>query len=312
MDLIVRPYDRSESEAWNAFVAASKNGTFLLNRGYMDYHADRFEDRSYVVESGGQIIALLPANARDGALYSHQGLSYGGFIVSDTMTTPVMLDIFSAARKRWRADGFKRVEYKTIPSIYCALPSEEDRYALFREDARLFRRDVLCVLWPEGRPKMQGRRKRGAKKAQKAGVNVEQSQSFAAYWDVVTQNLSEKYDARPVHSLEEIEKLQKAFPENILLFEARLDGDVVAGSVIYESERVSHVQYIASTASGRDSGALDILFTTLLDRAAERNLIFDFGISNEEQGRVLNQGLIEQKEGFGGRAIVHDFYELEP
>ena len=29
---------------------------------------------------------------------------------------------------------------------------------------------------------------------------------------------------------------------------------------------------------------------------------FDFGISTEDDGRILNQGLIEQKEGFGARA----------
>lgn len=37
---------------------------------------------------------------------------------------------------------------------------------------------------------------------------------------------------------------------------------------------------------------------------------FDFGISNENNGRFLNRGLIAQKEGFGARTIVHDFYEL--
>ncbi|GLW61730.1 hypothetical protein Hthe01_20790 [Hydrogenophilus thermoluteolus] len=34
-------------------------------------------------------------------------------------------------------------------------------------------------------------------------------------------------------------------------------------------------------------------------------------LSSEQKGRYLNEGLIFQKEGFGGRVIVHDFYELE-
>ena len=48
---IVR-YTAEKADEWNAFVAESKNGTFLFNRGYMDYHADRFVDHSlmfYVV-----------------------------------------------------------------------------------------------------------------------------------------------------------------------------------------------------------------------------------------------------------------------
>ena len=38
---------------------------------------------------------------------------------------------------------------------------------------------------------------------------------------------------------------------------------------------------------------------------------FDFGISNEAQGRKLNQGLSYWKESFGASTIVHDFYEVQ-
>ena len=38
---------------------------------------------------------------------------------------------------------------------------------------------------------------------------------------------------------------------------------------------------------------------------------FDFGISNEQGGRKLNRGLIDQKEGFGARAVVHDHYAID-
>jgi hypothetical protein len=33
---------------------------------------------------------------------------------------------------------------------------------------------------------------------------------------------------------------------------------------------------------------------------------FDFGTADECDGRYLNRGLIDQKEGFGARAVVHD------
>ena len=38
---------------------------------------------------------------------------------------------------------------------------------------------------------------------------------------------------------------------------------------------------------------------------------YDFGIANEDEGWWLNEGLITQKEGFGGRAVVHEFYRLD-
>lgn len=33
-----------------------------------------------------------------------------------------------------------------------------------------------------------------------------------------------------------------------------------------------------------------------------------FGICTENNGNFLNEGLINQKQEFGGRGIVHDFY----
>jgi hypothetical protein len=38
--------------------------------------------------------------------------------------------------------------------------------------------------------------------------------------------------------------------------------------------------------------------------------IFDFGISTENSGFFLNEGLLFQKESFGGRAIVYETYKL--
>ena len=38
---------------------------------------------------------------------------------------------------------------------------------------------------------------------------------------------------------------------------------------------------------------------------------FDFGVSTEQRGSYLNEGLIFQKEGFGGRAICYDTYAID-
>jgi hypothetical protein len=212
-----------------------------------------------------------------------------------------------------RECGVSALHYKTIPTIYHWLPAEEDRYALFCADAVLTRRDVLSVIvFGRPTPPMQTRRRRGAAKADKNGVEVMQSEHWSAYWDILAAQLEKRYATRPVHSVAEIEILQKRFPDNIKLYVSRKGREVIAGTVIYESDLVAHVQYIASSEEGRAVGAVDKLFMELLDGPYREKPYFDFGISNEQQGRYLNRGLIEQKEGFGGRAVVHDFYRLEP
>lgn len=218
--------------------------------------------------------------------------------------------MFDALCTHMRDADLRMLQYKTIPWIYHRQPAEEDRYALFRAQARLTRRDVLSVVPAQDRIRYQERRSRGAKAARKAGVCVEESTDFAAFWQVLTDNLKVRHGVAPVHSLAEIELLAGRFPHAIRLFNAGHEGVVVAGAVVYETPRVAHVQYISASDAGRQSHALDHLFDSLLMSTYADKPFVDFGTSTEHAGTVLNAGLVEQKEGFGARTVVHDHYEL--
>ena len=68
---------------------------------------------------------------------------------------------------------------------------------------------------------------------------------------------------------------------------------------------------MASSAIGKEIGALDFVLNDLIKNIYRDYKYFDFGISNENNGQFLNEGLIAQKEGFGARAICHDFYKIK-
>jgi hypothetical protein len=311
MSMHIERYRSELAQEWNAFVTASRNATFLLDRGYMDYHRHRYQDHSLVLrDATARITSLLPANEHAGSLYSHAGLTYGGLLTSSRSGAADVLDMFKAIRGYLGGHGLAGLHYKTIPWIYHRQPAEDDRYALFRLGASLTRRDVLTVVPRMERLPYQERRRRGVKAARKAGLSVQESDAYAAFWQILSKNLQARHGVCPVHSLEEIEQLHARFPREIRLFTTLFDGAVVAGAVIYESDRVAHVQYISANEAGRRAHALDLLFDVLLTDTYRDKPYFDFGISNERAGQVLNQGLIEQKEGFGGRSIVHDHYEL--
>ncbi|WP_322030603.1 GNAT family N-acetyltransferase [Paraburkholderia sp. J76] len=304
-------YMREDKARWDQFVSESRNATFLLSRDYMDYHSERFVDHSLLIrDAKGALLALLPANQHDGTLQSHGGLTYGGVISSISMTTPTMLEVFDAVVGYLREQGFKRLAYKTIPSIYHRYPAEEDRYALFRLDARLTRRDVLSVIAQEPRIPFQKRRQRKITQAGKLALEIRTSNEYGPFWAILEENLAAAHGVKPVHTLDEIQMLAQRFPQNIRLHVCLEEGKVVAGVVVFDTGRVAHMQYISTSLRGRETGALDLLFATLIERDYAQRAFFDFGISNEDNGRYLNVGLIEQKEGFGARAVVHDFYEL--
>lgn len=311
MSLHLQRFRPEQADQWNAFVAASRNGTFLLDRRYMDYHADRFHDHSLVVsDDNDQLTALLPANEHAGQLYSHAGLTYGGLVLGPRGGAADTLAMLEAVRVYMGNNGLASLQYKTIPWIYHRQPAEDDRYALFRAGARLTRRDVLSVVARADRLRLQERRSRGVKAAIKSGVSVVESGDYAAFWPLLSQNLQSRYGVDPVHCLDEIERLHARFPDRIRLFTAHHGDELLGGALIYESHNVAHVQYISTSDAGRRMSALDLVFDSLLNGVYADKPYFDFGISNEQAGQVLNVGLVAQKEGFGARSVVHDYYEL--
>jgi hypothetical protein len=308
----VERYEKAAGPAWDDFVRKSKNGTFLFLRGYMEYHGDRFTDHSLIVrEDTGAIVTVLPANAAGELLSSHGGLTYGGFVTDDQMKLPRMLEVFDETFSFLRQNGFRRVIYKSIPHIYHSAAAEEDAYVLFLCEARLLRRGALTVATKSRPLPMQERRRRGARKAQKNGVTVQQSQDLPAYWRILTERLLEAYGTSPVHSLAEIELLHARFPDHIKLFAAFREEEMLGGVLIYESQNVAHAQYIAANERSRELGALDLVFEELLTQHYCSKKYFDFGTSDEEQGRKLNRGLIDQKEGYGARVVVQDHYDID-
>src|SRR4051812_12772214 len=305
-------YQTEWKTRWNEFVSAAKNGVFLFHRDYQEYHADRFPDASLLfIDDSEELIALMPATRSGSLISSHNGLTFGGIISRESMKAGLMLDLFDALLKTLRAEGVEKLIYKVVPHIYHRLPAEEDLYALFRNDATLIRRDVSSTLDMGRRLPFSKGRRWAIKQAQKSGIAVARSYDFTSFMRIEEQLLNERHDAQPVHTAAEIELLASRFRDNIKLFAAHQDKRMLAGIVIYESNEVAHAQYIGATEEGRACGASDLIVDYLLHDYYANKRYFDFGISTEDNGRYLNEGLIENKQGFGGRATVYDTYEVQ-
>lgn len=307
----VRRYEVSFKPQWDAFVDSAKNGQFMFRRDYIDYHADRFADHSLCIFRDEELLALMPGCARDGEFSSHAGLTFGGFITGERMRTPVMLEVLDAVSAYLREQNFKSMLYKAIPHIYHRIPAQEDTYALVRVGAKLSRCDVSVAVSRANPQSYSERRTRGMKKAQKAGVTFARSEDFDTYFAIVAGLLQDKYQSRPTHTSEEMRLLAGRFPDNIALWVAEKDGEMLAGVIMYVSAQVAHAQYIAASEQGKECGALDGLFNHLMTQAYPQQAYFDFGISTEQAGKHLNTGLIMQKEEFGARAVVHEFFSLD-
>jgi dTDP-4-amino-4,6-dideoxygalactose transaminase len=330
--MTIIPYSINRKETWDAFVEMSKNGTFLLKRNFMDYHSDRFFDCSLLIYSGispdeefkerrlttKDLVAVFPANwdKEHQTVYSHQGLTYGGLLVLPEVTQKEVMDMMQAIVQYYRdMMQAERIVYKPIPYIYSSIPSGEDLYALFRAGARLTRRLVSTCVSMSNPMKMSTLRIRQARKAVDNGFYIDRmtegdTETLREFWTLLEEVLEKYHHAQPTHTFREMSLLMSQFPKNIKLYIVRHEKSIVAGSVIFEWRKVAHVQYIASGEEGRTFGALDLLFRHLINERYKQFDYLDLGTSNENDGRYLNEGLIHQKEGFGGRAVCYDTYEV--
>jgi hypothetical protein len=306
--LTVRRYAPPDADAWDAVVGCSRNGNLMHRRGYMDYHADRFVDCSLIVERKGEAVAVFPASISGNRVTSHGGLTYAGLIATHALRAESTLAAFGLLRGHYRELGVDGVLYKAVPHVFHAYPAEEDLYALHRLGARLVRRDLSSVIALQETFDFTPGRRRAVAKARKAGIRLQSGGDPAAFHGLLAEVLR-RHDTSPTHSLAELRLLQARFPRQIVLHEAHDGDELLAGAVVYDFGRAVHTQYLAASEQGRQRNALNLLLAELVGGIYADRMYFSFGISTEQQGCVLNEGLVSQKEYFGARAVVHDFYE---
>lgn len=309
-------YEDKYRKDWDEFVSSSKNGTFLFLRGFMDYHKARFTDCSLLFEDKGKITGSFPANIVEDTVFSHGGLTYGGLMTTrktSYLEVRQMLDITTDFYKR--TFQARKMLYKPVPPIYHLYPAEEDLYYLFSHKGKLVTRAISSVIDLRSPLPFSTLRKRHVSKALRNGLvtcETQDEEAWSSYWTILTDVLRKRHHLSPVHSIEEITLLRTRFPDKIKLFVTKKEGRIIAGCVVFITTQVLHIQYIAANDEGCSMGALDLLFHDILTSTYSKEAAYlDFGISTENDGQELNEGLLFQKEGFGGRAVCYDRYEID-
>jgi hypothetical protein len=277
----------------------------------MEYHQDRFQDFSLMVFEGEKLVSVLPANKVDDKAISHQGLTYGGFVFSEKIKMIQVLAILQTTLQYLNAKQIKALHLKLIPTIYTTCFSEEINYALFLAEAKIPRRDCLSVIDMTKPFSFSKDRKQCIRRGEKNNLIIKEELHFELFWNtILIPNLQQKHQVKPVHSLEEIICLQQKFPNNIRHFNVYNNDEIIAGTTVFVTNKVAHPQYISGNEQKNELGSLDFLYSHLITEIFKDKAFFDFGISNEDQGRKLNFGLQFWKESFGTKTIVQDFYEV--
>ncbi len=307
----IKKYSDSQKNEWDVFCNNSKMPLFMFNRNFMDYHKDRFTDCSLLFYEDDNLCAVFPASEKQSELTSHGGLTYGGFILGAGAKQHTVNDCFTALVNYAKTNGFTKIIYKNIPHIYHKQGAEEDLYSLFVNGAKILKVEPSTVINLKNPLKMPKGRKAQISRARREGVEIKESTDFKSFMSIEEEVLEVRHGVKAVHTAAELALLHSYFPKNIRLFAASYQDKMIAGALIFEYENVVHTQYMAANDTARQIGALDLAISFIIDTYKETKTWLDFGISSEDSGRILNEGLIAQKEGFGGRTNTYMTWEID-
>jgi hypothetical protein len=307
----IRKYTSADNSAWNEFIALAKNATFLFHRDFMDYHQDRFEDYSLIVEDGKSWVAVLPANRIEDTLFSHQGLTYGGLVIKDNFERTTIITIFESLKDYLKTNQFRNFFIKPILPFYTDASYFEMEYSLVQKKADLYRKDINLFIDFKSNYLISKSKLKHFRRVSSLGLEIREDANFQLFWNhVLIPRLKEKHNANPVHTVEEIIYLHSKFPENIKQFNVYYENEILAGITLFVFKNGVKSQYGATTSLGEKKRALDFLFITLLNEFKDKFDFFDMGTVSENEGKSINQGLLKQKQELGCSISEQNYYSF--
>ena len=327
MSYIIQPYTESQTEKWDSFVMRhAMNGTFLHTRRFLSYHPQgRFEDASLMVYNNQELCAVIPAAAQtvDGRrmLRSHPGSTFGGIIIGPEMLrAPKLVELVKDVDAYAREQGYEACEMKLTSDLFATLPTDALQYALYHagytDEVEIAAYLPICEKTHEELVADYSFNKRyDLKKCEKAGLSMRRihtHEELKTFYDLLCWNL-QKFDAKPVHTLEELLDFhdERLKDEVVFIGVYDPDGRMVAGACLFwfEQAQVMHTQYLATAPDVKKYVPSTCLYDSVirmgLEMGAEK---ISFGTSTHDRGRVLNTGLIQNKEGYGSLHSLNRIY----
>jgi hypothetical protein len=320
MSFTVHPYRPEDAAAWDAFIKTARNGTIFHTRRFLAYHPEgRFTDASLILRDGDAIVGVLPAAAREKALVSHPGASYGGLVVGDDASvtdTGAMLDAVLTHAKEEGYDGLSML--RLPPASLQKRYSEDQHYWLYHKGFRLTRCEMdgavdLTGLTEETVPaSLTSKCRNMIKQAERANIEVRLSNDFASFWPLLEGVLEGRHGAKPTHTLDEIRKLHELLPDGFRLLAAYKDGAMVGGIVLVTiHDQALYTLYMAQEYTAQQYHPMHLLVLEAIKLGlCEGRRVLHLGVSTEDGGRVINEGLFFFKESFGCRPVRRESWEF--
>ncbi len=323
----IKKYSDNYEKVWDDFVLnKSINGTFLHTRSFLNYHPkERFEDCSLLFfNKKNNLAALIPAckdPADSQCFFSHKGSTYGGIVIDKKhYNANSLIEIIDLLESYLLDSGFKRLYLKITPNILSSEDPALLEYLLslnkYKQDSELntyidfsnYKDDVIS--------NFNDTKRKHVKRLSKFDLHffeLKQNQEIKDFYELLTLNLK-KYNTKPIHSLEEIFSLKEKFiKDNVLFYGVKFKNKIIAAGMLFKflNVNVIHAQNLSYDPLNLEINAIEYLYYSIIKEAKLKGFRYlSWGISTEDHGKILNTGLLKNKESYGSSySLNKSFYK---
>lgn len=324
MSVSITPYTEQWSDTWDAFVAASRNGAVFHTRRFLSYHPkDRFRDASILFLEGETIVGLLPAAVKeDGGkkiLTSHPGASYGGLVVgmdASVEETGSLLTLLREFAKKEKYAGLSML--RLAPASLQRSYSEDQQYWLYHMGFQMTRCEMDGAIDLKSLDEetllasLTGKCRNMVRQAERAKIEVKLTEDFASFWPILESVLTGRHGTKPTHTVAEIQKLHELLPQGFRLLAAYQGKKMVGGIVLVTIHgEALYTLYMAQEYSAQKDHPMHLLlFEAIRLALKEKRSVLHLGVSTEDGGKKINEGLFFFKESFGCRPVRRETWEI--
>lgn len=313
--------DSSEKDKIDKFLLdVDTNGEFINTIKYLSYHPkNRFIDDSIYIKDidSGTIKCVLMAASTDEqpqTIISHPGTTFSGIVLNHKINIQEVKDIINLIESYYRIK-YKYIIIKLSPFIYHKQPNQLLDYLLMKNKyiygftalanvidlSKINGEEQIYNLYDS---KRRNQVRKTIKDNQYEFLQLRKIEEHI--WENINKNLDLKYKATTTHSYTEIVSLSNKFPKNIVPYVVyKKGGQYGAFSLIYKFKNVFHTQYLDLNYELRNEYPNLYLIHNLIKMAINEGYrFFSFGASTENEGNILNEGLFNFKNQFGGGSIL--------
>jgi len=302
-------------DKWDNFVLGSNNGTIFHMQKFFDYHPDgKFIFNHLIFLDKRNIVALLPGSMIGSLYESPIGSSYGSIVTKDVKFSYAM-EIVSALLEYGKKTGIKEFLLTSAPRVYEKHPNENLDFAMlwqgFSYDLHYISSAIKLSPNEDIITRFQPTVRRNIRRAlENPDIRIELNDRYDEFHPILVDNKA-RHDIKPTHSLEDLLKLKKLLPENILLFMVYYKNEPIAASNVFVcNKQVTLCFYNMLKYEYENLKPIHRVMYEVVKWATENGYKYvDIGVSQDTKAAnpmTPSVSLIDFKEKFDAKTVMRN------